>query len=213
MFRLHIYNFWSSLPRFEFVPGCFINLTCSLSHFCYPSGTVWVLNCKSLWVKGINRINFWSAETAKSLWLSLKGRILPSLWVWDCAGAVPQYIARHTLHQTQSTPGRYYNPAAPLQATSSPLFPRFSGGNNFLLSWILGERQHCLCSVGGREWAPGFTTHLFSLLLRREINTCRVAHTLVYSRGTQQRSCAERSDALQPFWITVSSTAPALTLM
>lgn len=131
MSRLHIYNFWSCLPHFGFVPGCFINLACCLSYFCYPSGTVWVLNCRSFWVKDVNRIDFQTAETAKSVWLSLKGRDSPSSWVWVCAQAVPQHRVGHTLHRTQSTPGRHYSPVVLLQATGLPLFPPFSGGSNF----------------------------------------------------------------------------------
>lgn len=50
-----------------------------------------------------------------------------------------------------------------------------------LHSWVSGEGQPLLCSVGGQEWAPGFLTYL---LLQREINTRRAAHTLVYSRGS-----------------------------
>lgn len=204
MFRLHIYNFWSSLPHFEFVPGCFINLTCS----CYPSGTVWVLNCKSLWVKGINRINFWSAETANSLWLSLKGRILPSLWVWDWHHPSTQCDTHCT--KPRAPQGGIITLQLLSKSQALPYFHISPEEIIFLLFWILGEKQHHLCSVGGWEWAPGFLRHLFSLLLRREINTRRVAHTLVYSRGAQQRSCAERSHALQLFWITVSSTPPTL---
>lgn len=131
MFRLHIYNFWSCLTHFGFVPYCFINLACSLSHFCYPSGTVRVLNFKSLWVKDVKGIDFQTAETAKSVWLSLKGRDSPPSWVWVCAQAVPQHRVGHALHQTQSTPGRHYSPEAPPQATGPPLFPPFSGGSNF----------------------------------------------------------------------------------
>lgn len=79
-----------------------------------------------------------------------------------------------------------------------------------LLSWI-SEGQPCLCSVGGQEWAPGFPTHL--LLLWREINMHRAAHTLVYSSSSCQRSCTGRSHALQLFWIIVLSSRPSLPLM
>lgn len=50
-----------------------------------------------------------------------------------------------------------------------------------LHSWVSGEGQPLLCSVGGREWVPDFLTYL---LLQREINMRRAAHTLVYSRGS-----------------------------
>ena len=109
-----------------------ISLARCLSPFCCPSGTVWVLNCKSLWVKDVNRIDFQTEETAKSVWLSLKGRDWSCLWVWVCAQAVPQHRVGHMLHQTQRTPGRHYNPAAPLQATGPPLFTPFSGGGKFI---------------------------------------------------------------------------------
>lgn len=100
--------------------------------------------------------------------------------------------------------GGIITPQLPSKPQALPCFHLSLEEVILLLSWISGEGQPRLCSVGGRERAPGFPTHL---LLRREINMHRAAHALVYSRGSQQ-SCAGRSHTLQLFWITVSSTPP-----
>lgn len=207
MFRLHIYNFWSGLTHFGFVPCCFINLTCSLSHFCYPSGTVQVLNFKSLWVKDVKGIDFQTAETAKSVWLSLKGRDSPPSWVWVCLST------GWDMHCTKprAPQGGIIALRLPPRPQALPCFHLSLEEVILLLFWISGEGQPCLCSVGGREQSPGFPTYL--LLLRREINMHRAAHTLVYSRRSRHRSCAGRSHALQFFWIIVSSTHPSLPLV
>lgn len=192
------------MPLSGLVPYCFINLGSSLRHFYYHSGTVWVLNCKSLWIKDVNLIDFQMTEIARSMWLWTSpphgfGFVLCPSRGWDTHCTKPRAPQRGI-----KTLRLFSKPKA------LPWFHLFLEKVILLLSWI-SEGQPCLCSVGGQEWAPGFPTHL--LLLRREINMHRAAHTLVYSSCSCQRSCSGGCHALRLFWIIVLSSRPSLPLM
>lgn len=102
-----------------------------------------------------------------------------------CSGSAPAQGRTHTASKPRVPQGATLTPRHPSKPQALPCSHLALEEAILLLSWVSGEGQPLLCSVGGLERAPGFLTHL---LLRREINTQRAAHTLVYSRGSWWRA-------------------------